>query len=190
LPVSQVNTGAVVTFNFSATAPASPGNYAFDWRMLEEGVESFGQTAAKTITVGNWPADIVIDNPGAMVVGTWSAGTSAADKFGSDYRFHAQGTGSAYLQFTPNIQTAGNYQVYEWHSIGTNRTLGAPHVITYNGGTVTVNVNQQVNGGKWNLIGTFNFAAGTAGNVRITDGFADGGQVVIADAIKLVYTGP
>src|SRR5262249_9139935 len=66
----------------------------------------------------------------------------------------------------------------------------APHSITSTGGTTTVNVNQQVNGGQWNLLGVFNFAAGTAGYVRISDGFADAGKLAMADAIKFSYIQP
>jgi hypothetical protein len=87
----------------------------------------------------------------------------------------------------PNIQTAGNYNVYEWHSIGSNRCTTAPHVISYNGGSQTVSVNQTINGNGWRLLGTFNFAGGTGGNVRISDDFTTSGQVVIADGIKFVY---
>ncbi|MBA4149471.1 MAG: family 10 glycosylhydrolase [Verrucomicrobia bacterium] len=145
---------------------------------------TFTTLAAGTVT------DIIIDNPSATVAGSWSTGTSAGDKFGTDYRFKGQGTGSAYLQYTPNILTAGDYQVYEWHPAGSNRTLGAPHVISYNGGAITLNVNQQINGGKWNLLGTFDFPVGTTKYVRITDGFADGGQVAMADAIKFVHVAP
>ena len=129
---------------------------------------------------------VIIDNPDATIVGTWTLGTSATDKYGADYRYKGQGTGSAYLQFTPSISTAANYQVYEWHSQGNNRSTGAPHVVTYNGGTANLLVNQQVNGGKWNMLGTFNFNTGTGGYVRITDGFADAGNVAMADAIKFV----
>ena len=185
---AAVAPGATNTTTFTCTAPATGAIYPFEWKLLQEGVEWFGQTAATTINVGNAQAvaDIIIDNPQATVVGTWSTGTGAADKYGADYRFHSQGGGN-YLQYTPNIQTAGNYNVYEWHSIGSNRTVGAPLVIDYNGGSTTVNVNQQVSGGQWNLIGTFNFVTGSVGSVKITDGFADAGQVVIADAIKFVY---
>jgi hypothetical protein len=135
-------------------------------------------------------ADIIIDNPAATVTGTWSTGTSATDKFGSDYRFKSAGTGTAYLKYTPTIPTAGRYQVYEWHSVGSNRTTLAPFVVTFNGGTATVHLNEQVNGGQWNSIGTFTFAAGTGGSVKITDNFTDSTKIVIADGIKLVYVGP
>src|SRR5690606_27317236 len=47
-----------------------------------------------------------------------------------------------------------------------------------------VSVNQQVNGGAWNLLGSFSFDAGTAGNVRIRTTGTNG--VVIADAVRFV----
>lgn len=131
--------------------------------------------------------EVIVDNTAAVVAGSWSAGTASTDKYGADYRFKSQGTGSAYLAYTPNLQTAGFYEIYEWHPQGSNRTTNAPYVINYNGGAQTFYVNQKVNGGAWNYLGTFSFAAGTAGNVRITDAFADAGQVVLADAIKFVY---
>lgn len=134
-------------------------------------------------------ADIVIDNPAALVAGSWSTGTSATDKYGDNYYFKGQGNGSAYLQYTPSIQTAGNYDVYTWHSQGSNRTLGAPHVVTHAQGTDTVYINQEMNGGAWNYVGTYSFDAGSSGYMRVTDAFADGGQVVIGDAIAFVYAG-
>ncbi|MDB6124070.1 MAG: hypothetical protein JWQ71_3063 [Pedosphaera sp.] len=187
MPVSQVATGQVVTFTFNCAAPVTPANYSFSWQMVQEGVQWFGPIASTTITVGSPPADITIDNPAATVAGTWSTGTSATDKFGTDYRFKSGGSGSAYLQFTPNILNAGSYNVYEWHSQGGNRTTAAPIVVNYNGGSQTVTVNQQVNGGVWNLVGKFNFAAGSTGNVRVADNFPDAANVVIADAIKFVW---
>ncbi len=135
-------------------------------------------------------SDIIIDNPAATVTGTWTTGTSAGDRYGTDYRFKSQGTGASYLQYTPSIITPGNYQLYEWHSVGSNRTTNAPFIIRFNGRTQTAYVNEKVNGGKWNLLGTFNFLYGASGYVRVTDGFADAGQVVIADAVKLVYVTP
>jgi N-acetyl-anhydromuramyl-L-alanine amidase AmpD len=187
LPSSPVNVGQSVTFTLNCTAPATPANYAFSWRMVQEGVEWFGATASTTIAVGSPPADIIIDNPSATVVGTWSTGTSSVDKYGSDYRFKSAGNGTSYLQYTPNVATAGYYNVYEWHPAGGNRTTAAPFVINYNGGSQTVAINEQVNGGTWNLLGRYNFAAGTSGNVQITDNFPDTPNVVLADAIKLVW---
>lgn len=132
------------------------------------------------------PAEIIIDNPAATLVGVWTNGNSSTDKYGADYRYAYAGSGTAYVEYRPNLQASGNYLVYEWHPAGANRTPSAPVAITDSGGTQTVTINQQLNGGQWNSLGVFNFAAGTSGYVRIRDDFT-GGSVVMADAIRFVY---
>ncbi|MFN7141186.1 MAG: fibronectin type III domain-containing protein, partial [Limisphaerales bacterium] len=186
-PYTQIGTvGANVT-SYANTGLTANTTYYYVVRATNSVGTSVNSAEANATTM---ETDLLIDNKSAVVSGTWSVGTSATDKYGTDYLFKGQGTGTAYLQFTPYISTAGAYQVFEWHSQGSNRTTNAPHVITYNGGTHTAYVNQKVNGGKWNLLGTFNFATGTNGNIRITDAFSDAGQVVMADAIRLVYITP
>src|ERR1051325_4050508 len=133
--------------------------------------------------------DIIIDNPQANFTGSWVTSSSSGDKYGADYRYKSRTNPGFYGDFIPNILTAGNYQVYEWHPAGSNREADAPHIIAYNGGSQTLTVNQIVNGGRWNLLGTFNFAVGTAGHVRITDGFTTGTNVM-ADAMQFVYVPP
>jgi hypothetical protein len=51
LPGHWVYPGGSALFSLNATAPTTPGTYAFDWKMLEENVEWFGATCTKTITV-------------------------------------------------------------------------------------------------------------------------------------------
>lgn len=133
---------------------------------------------------GGSPTDIVIDNTGATVVGTWSAGTASTDKYGADYRFKNQGSGSSYLKYTPNITTPGDYNVYCWYPEGGNRGTDTPYVVTYNGGTASIPINQQAGGGAWNLLGTFNFVLGTAGNVKVTDGISGSTLVAVSDAVR------
>jgi len=65
-----------------------------------------------------------------------------------------------------------------------------PFVINYSGGSTTVYANQQTNDGNWSVLGTFNFAAGTAGNIRVTDAIPESGGVAMADGIKLVFASP
>lgn len=131
------------------------------------------------------PADIIVDNPQATFAGTWYTGTSATDKYGSDYRYAYAGTGTATATFAATIPQAGTWTVSEWHSAGTNRATNARYRIDYAGGSTTVQVNQTVNGGRWNSLGSYTFAAGTPYNVVIDDVFS--GTVVIADAIKWSY---
>jgi len=157
--------------------------------------------------IGNFPNvvnNIVMDDARATNVGAWNfvltfnvtnrtapgfVGATGSDtnSFGTNYYSKAQGSGAAYIQFTPNIVTPGNYDVYQWHPYVTNASSGTPFVITHAAGTATVYANQQTNSGNWSWLGRFNFLAGTSGNIRITDGFSDAGNLAIADGIKLAF---
>ncbi len=97
-------------------------------------------------------------------------------------------SGTQNATYTPTIAMSGNYNVYEWHVSGSNRCTIVPFVVTYNGGSQTYNVDESGAGGGWNLLCTKPFAAGTSGNVRITNqGASGGGGVVVADAIKFSW---
>ncbi|MGI8907379.1 MAG: fibronectin type III domain-containing protein [Candidatus Sumerlaeaceae bacterium] len=185
-PYSDIATLAANTTSYSNTGLAENTTYYYVVRATNSGGSSGNSNQATATTP---VPDRIIDNPSASLTGTFSTGTSALDKFGADYNYRSQGTGANYATFTPTLAVAGRYSVYEWHPQGTNRTIGAPHVITFDGASDTIAVNQQVGGGAWNLLGTFNFAAGSSGNVRITDAFPDAGQLVLVDAIKFVYVG-
>ncbi len=190
-PVS-VAPGTIATFTFTMTAPAGNGPTVFE--------EHFGlqHTAAGRIGPPDNeprlklmypPEDINIDNVTASFYGAnWSTGTSAGDKYGPDYRFKSKGNGSEYARFRPAIPGTGNYAVYEWHTQGANRTHSAPHAVLHGGGTTNHTVNQQTAGGRWNLLGAYNFKEGIAGDVRISDAFPDTGAVVMADAIKFRHS--
>ena len=131
-------------------------------------------------------SDLIVDNPAATIVGSWTVGNTAVDKYGPDYRYNGPGDGASHAQFAPNILTPGYYAVYEWHSVGSNRTTNGIHQITHKNGTTNVIVNQRLNGGRWNHLGAFEFSAGANGYVRITDAFTVG-NVVMADAIKFAF---
>lgn len=187
-PYSSIATISSGATSYSDAAVAASTTYYYVVRAIGEGGSSANSNEASATSL-NEVADIIIDNPSAVIVGTWSIGTGAG-KFGADYRFEGQGTGGSHLTYTPSIFTPGNYQVFEWHPAGSNRTIAAPHIITHTNGSTTIFVNQQIAGGAWNSLGTFGFAAGTVGKVRITDNFSDTGHIVIADAIKFSFIPP
>ena len=87
--------------------------------------------------------------------------------------------------WTPEIKVAGQFDVYEWHGDdpNTDHATNAPFTINYDGGNKTVAVDLRANIGRWNLLGTFKFAAGKSGNVTLSSK-ASGN--VIADAVKFV----
>ncbi|HOX55287.1 MAG TPA: immunoglobulin domain-containing protein [Candidatus Paceibacterota bacterium] len=47
----DVRPGNTYTFTFTMTAPATPGTYTTDWRMIREGVTWFGATHSEQVTV-------------------------------------------------------------------------------------------------------------------------------------------
>jgi hypothetical protein len=81
--------------------------------------------------------------------------------------------------------------VFTWYSQGTNRSAVAPYLVSWNGGSQAVNINQTANGGKWNLlVSRKQFTAGTTGYVKLGNGTGESSKVVIADAARFDYFGP
>lgn len=181
------DTAMVTNHSISLSGLSASTTYHFRVKSKDASANE-GVSADYSFTTGapGTVADIIVDNANAALVGAWTVGTSSTDKYGASYAYNGPGTGAEYATFTPNVLTPGDYELYEWHCQGSNRVTAAPHIIKYNGGQTTVNINQQINGGKWNLVGKYNFASGTTGYVRVTDAFS-GSYVVIADAVKLVY---
>jgi hypothetical protein len=136
-------------------------------------------------------AEVIVDNAaptGVTVTGTWTAGTNPG-YWGTNYIHDgnwAKGTKS--VRFTPNLPAAGEYDVFLWWSASSNRATNVPVDVTYSGGTDLIEVNEQLDGSQWNLLGTYNFTAGTAGNVLIANTGTNG--YVFADAVKFVSTRP
>ena len=50
---ATINPGQNGAFTTTFTAPTTPGTYAFDWKMVQDGVEWFGATATGTLSVVN-----------------------------------------------------------------------------------------------------------------------------------------
>jgi hypothetical protein len=185
--------------------PQTVGGYqgASFWRADLHGAAQWTNIGLSTI--GNFTGvvnNVVIDNPTATAVGPWTStrtfyngsfygngsGTDG-NSFGTNYLTTAQGTGSAYVQFTPNVLVAGDYDVLQWHPYLANASASAPHVVNYDGGSTIVYANQTTNAGKWSLLGRFHFAAGTAGNIQVLDNVAEPTAVAVADGVKLMYVG-
>jgi RHS repeat-associated protein len=78
---SDVAPGQTATFNFTITAPSTPGSYNFQWRMLQEGVAWFGDLTPNVSIVVSTPppvvassASIEYDELGRVIVRRDSAG--------------------------------------------------------------------------------------------------------------------
>jgi len=183
----EVGPNGTYTFTFNLTAPSTPGTYTTDWRMLRENVTWFGATCSVNVNVQAPTTEIIIDNSdaGFSASSNWSTGTMATDKYGTNYRYRSTAATSDVATWRPNIPSAGTWAVYAWWSAGTNRSPSSAYIVYYSGGSQSVTVNQQTNGGKWNLLTTKTFGTGTAYPTQKSC-WATTGYVVIADAVKWV----
>jgi hypothetical protein len=141
--------------------------------------------------VSSSSVDVVLDNSdntGVVITGTWTARTTGSGYFGGNYITDGNGgKGSRNVKYTPTLPSSGTYAVYgRWASSSSNAT-NARYIVTHSAGSTTVTANQQVNGGSWRLLGSFSFAAGTAGSVTISNTGTT--QAVVADAVRFVRTG-
>ena len=137
---------------------------------------------SNTDTATTW---IIMDNPAATYSGSWTTATSSTDKYGADYRYASTASSeTAWAKWTPTINSAGSYNVYVWYPQGSNRSTKAPYTVYYSGGNVLIQVNQTINGGRWNLITTKSFATGISGYAKLGNGTGETSKVVMADAVR------
>jgi N-acetyl-anhydromuramyl-L-alanine amidase AmpD len=116
---------------------------------------------------------------------SWSAGSSAAGLYGDDYRYAATQPVSDGFTFWFHLPAGATRTIDAWWTSGANRSTTAPFVVYDSNGTKlgTVSVNQQLDGGAWNALGSFRFTAGW--NKVVLSRWTTEGSVVIADAIRV-----
>jgi hypothetical protein len=181
-----VEQSALVTNHSLLLAGLAPDTNYFFGVVSRAGTNAYRSGGWSFSTAG----DLILDNSDAAYTGSWSTGATSPDKFGADYRFVGSVTGgsTASAIYTPVITTPGNYDVFIWYPQGGNRSTNTPVTIFFNGGNLTTRVNQETGGGVWRLVGSnLNFRTGTNGFVRIHNGTGEPDQVVLADAVRLVY---
>lgn len=134
--------------------------------------------------------DVIVDNmdsANVIQVGTWTESTAAVGYYGTNAVHDGNALkGSKTITFNMEAPEPGSYEVYVWWVASANRASNVPVTITSASGTATVAVNQIANGGKWNLMGTYEF--NETGSVMISNAGTNG--YVSADAVKLVYVSP
>jgi lysophospholipase L1-like esterase len=97
--------------------------------------------------------------PGTSLTGTWSASSNPNPYDGDS--LSTKSVGAQYRYQIPVID--GNHGVYLWWTASSKRVTSVP-VDIYDGEPIaanlkaTVSVNQQQNGGQWNLLGSYPFA--------------------------------
>lgn len=128
----------------------------------------------------------IVDDAGSgfSASANWVVGTSAADKYKTSYHYRSTLSGVAdRANFTVGTAGTGDFDIYAWWAVGTagNRNPQA-HYFLPDGREVIVD--QRINGGKWNLLGTVRFNAEGDHTVQLAAGGPDG-YACIADAVMM-----
>ncbi len=115
----------------------------------------------------------------------WISATSSAGYYGTGYFYASTQAISDPATFWFYLPAAGTKTLDAWWTAGTNRSTTAPFIAYNASGTEVgrVSVNQQLNGGRWNTIGTWSFSAGW-NKVQLSR-WTTAGSVVVADAIQV-----
>jgi len=115
----------------------------------------------------------------------WTSASSTAGYYGTGYYYASTAPVSDGANFWFYLPTAATRTVDAWWTTGANRSTTANFVSFDAAGTKlgTAYANQQLNGGKWNTLGTYNFSAGW--NKVVLSRWTTEGYVVIADAVRV-----
>ncbi len=110
----------------------------------------------------------------------WQVLSPASGAYGTDCLVRSAGNTGIQSRWAAYLPAAGSWRVHAWWVAGADRSANAVYKITHPGGTTPVGVSQRVNGGKWNLLGTFAFTSSSPAQVTLSQS-ADG--AVVADGI-------
>jgi len=117
---------------------------------------AWSSAASQLLSIGTLPPpDVIIDNgdAGTSYTGTW--GISGG---GTPYGINSLwGQNGDTYTWNPGSLPAGNYEVFMWWTTADNRGPNTEVRINHNGGTATLNINQRLNYGQWNSLGTYYF---------------------------------
>ena len=134
-------------------------------------------------------ASEIVDNkdpaPKFSRTGTWSESGASHEYDGSSYYTNQL---DATATWTPDLPAAGTYNVYAWWCYYGTRDTNALYTVNYAGGSDSLRVNQQQDTGQWILLGTYNFDAGTSGNVTVTRDGQSTQSSTSADAVMFEQT--
>ena len=139
----------------------------------------------EVLIIEDIPEEVVIDNddePGTSSIGTWNV-SSAPDPYGDNSLYSRDGATYTWT-FSPIVSS--DYQVYMWWTQYSNRSANIPVRIEHAEGTGadTVYIDQQQNGGQWNILGQYYLESGSSYRVTITA--QPGPSSTCADAVRFL----
>lgn len=174
------------------TAPYTPNNWTHDylniWLTSIAYPVGQGEGVAQFDYVRYWQKDYYLDNDGAAAYGysesgDWHDSTLDGWNYTSVSRYATCGTTGNSATWRPRLRAAGNYQVYVWKIANTQSDPRARYDVGHSGGTATKQVDGTTGSSGWVSLGTYAFATGESGYVKLT---GSGTGCARADAVKFV----
>jgi hypothetical protein len=150
--------------------PVPMGTPMGDYELTITATDHASNTGTGVFTLSvSQPGFTIVDNPEAdFGLCTWQCWVDADAAGDGKACYHAPNEGCT-ATWTPELDAAGNYNVYAWWPAYSNQASDAKFTVHYNGGVSDpIEVNQKVNGKQWNYLGNFAFAAGTSGYVVLS----------------------
>lgn len=139
-------------------------------------------------TTGGTVWETIVDNTTTgrfTASNNWGTSSYSSQRYGTDYRYATPQAVSDAAWFKVSIPSIGNYEVYVWYPASTGYNSSSPFIVATSSGNTTIHVNQQINGGTWVSLGTFNLNAGDYNVVGVSRWTSATGYV-IADAVRIV----
>ncbi|HYO59197.1 N-acetylmuramoyl-L-alanine amidase, partial [Archangium sp.] len=156
------------------------------WSSYISKVQGYCGTTSTGIIIDSNQANNDTSKGYVEVTGTsWTSSANVAGYYGSGYYASPTAAISEPVTFWFYLPAAATKTIDAWWTSATDRSTTAPFIITNASGTqlATVHANQQINGGRWNALGTWSFPAGW-NKVQLSRWTA-AGYYVIADAIQV-----
>lgn len=120
-----------------------------------------------------------------QVSSNWTFSPNTKEYYGDGYYYASTAAVNDPATFWFYLPSAQTRTVDAWWTTYSNRSSSAPYIAYDANGTEVgrVSVDQKVNGGKWNQLGTWSFTAGW--NRIVLSRWTTAGDYVIADAVKI-----
>ena len=131
--------------------------------------------------------DNEVDKRFEIVSGTWQSAATFKGFWRTDYRTEAPGDGSSVAAWHFQVKYTGIYQVSAWWPSAKTWTGDCPYRVCHADGETVVRADQRRGGGKWNLLGNFEFHAGADGRIEVNNATSG---VLAADAVCVRWVGP
>jgi hypothetical protein len=164
--------------NTAAVSPATPTSTITPTSIHDAAINS---------TSVAQPAPIIVDNSSSAFskTGGWTLSTQQSGYYGTNYLTdNGTGKGTMTATWSSPITTNGYYELQMMYPISTASTsTNVPVTVHYyNGQVKTFIVNEQVAGGTWVTLGSFDFTPGGGQYVEVANAGTTG--TVVADAFS------